>query len=171
MAEEDASEQQTTQFCSVSLFTNTPCREICDLVYLKDCNKSISSHLLSLNISYDEKHLSEGLLICSRIGIFTLVPYFTVCPYHRSSLGLNWKKKASCVYPSHSGKGKGDRPLSYRTSYALVSRGILLPVGSCMFFKKKLSLKKKEALKHNLKSIHVCIFKCFLQLYIIGNFF
>ncbi|XP_062598806.1 uncharacterized protein LOC134260251, partial [Saccostrea cucullata] len=77
--------------------------------------------------------MTEGLLICVRVGIFCLIPYFTVCPYHRSSLGLNWKRKTSCVFPGHTGKCKGDRPISLRTSYALVSRrGIFLHIGSAI---------------------------------------
>ncbi|CAC5400708.1 unnamed protein product [Mytilus coruscus] len=61
------------------------------------------------------------------------MPHFTVCPYHQSSLGLNWKRKTSCVFPGHTGKSKGDRPISYRTSYALISqRGTFLPIGSAI---------------------------------------
>ncbi|CAG2252656.1 unnamed protein product [Mytilus edulis] len=137
MAEEVDISEQTTHLCSLSHFSKTPCSLVSTsenpskLIYLKECKKSVSNHLRSLNISYDENILTEGLLICLRVGIFRLMPHFTVCPYHRSSLGLNWKRKTSCVFPGHTGKSKGDRPISYRTSYALISQGgTFLPIGS-----------------------------------------
>ncbi|CAC5421239.1 unnamed protein product [Mytilus coruscus] len=139
MAEEVDISEQTTHLCSLSHFSKTPCSLVSTsdnpskLIYLKECKKSVSNHLRSLNISYDENILTEGLLICLRVGIFRLMPHFTVCPYHRSSLGLNWKRKTSCVFPGHTGKSKGDRPISYRTSYALISqRGTFLPIGSAI---------------------------------------
>lgn len=156
MAEEVDISEQTTHLCSLSHFSKTPCSHVSTsenaskLIYLKECKKSVSNHLRSLNISYDENILTEGLLICLRVGIFRLMPHFTVCPYHRSSLGLNWKRKTSCVFPGHTGKSKGDRPISYRTSYALISQGgTFLPIGSGRLF---------QSFRNNYILINSCIF-------------
>ncbi|CAG2218847.1 unnamed protein product [Mytilus edulis] len=64
----------------------------------------------------------------------------TVCPYHRYSLGINWKASKKCTFPLHVGKQqpqKGVTPLMSKT--ILNKFGCLQPVGSgiCNGCKKK----------------------------------
>ncbi|XP_071180486.1 uncharacterized protein [Mytilus edulis] len=103
------------------------------MVYIKDCQKNILSHLRSLNLSQYSESLTEGQLICHRVGIFNSSPFLSVCPSHRFSLGLCWRKRTLCALPSHTGKCKADRTVTPTVSHGILSqKGLLIPVGSVL---------------------------------------
>lgn len=107
------------------------------------CKKDISAHKLSFTFSGPE---TEVELILSRAGIFTYpddVETWTVCPYHRSKLGLGWTHgcNTACRIPveiSKHSKSKGKLPKAERgigkadSLLILHTTGVLVPVGSGM---------------------------------------
>ena len=113
-------------------------------VPLLSCVKDIESHksLWSFTCA-----TSEQELILLRVGIFTTqqgVSNLSICPFHRSELGIGWQRSSNtCRVPNeiahHSqGKGntmsvKGDRGVERELSKVIFERtGILVPVGSGM---------------------------------------
>ncbi|XP_076071522.1 uncharacterized protein LOC143042897 [Mytilus galloprovincialis] len=125
--------------CSFSVFTDTKCGLASHFPtdntrdYIKDCHKNILSHLRSLNLSQYSESLTEGQLICHRVGIFNSSPFLSVCPSHRFSLGLCWRKRTLCALPSHTGKCKADRTVTPTVSRGILSqKGLLIPVGSVL---------------------------------------
>lgn len=100
------------------------------LVYVKNCRRNIKNHLKSCNIG---DIASEGHLICYRAGVFSLFGDYTICPFHRYSLGIRWKKKSSCSHPSHSTTAKAEvgRSITLSMSRHLHTvYGIIVPIGS-----------------------------------------
>ena len=89
----------------------------------------------------------EQELTLLKAGIFTAqqdVSNLSICPFHRSELGIRWRRSSNtCRVPNeiayHSqGKGniksvKGDRGVGKEISKVIFERtGILVPVGSGM---------------------------------------
>lgn len=100
------------------------------LVYVKNCRRNIKNHLKSCNIG---DIASEGHLICYRAGVFSLFGDYTICPFHRYSLGIRWKKKSSCSHPSHSTTAKAEvgRSITLSMSRHLHTLyGYIVPIGS-----------------------------------------
>jgi hypothetical protein len=134
--------------CSFNSIVGTTCsfdrrskNKSIDIVPLFTCKKDIASHRSIWSFSGVE---SEDELILCRAGIFYAHPKdesaLTVCPYHRSELGIGWRKSYnSCSVPeelAHHRLGKtktvkGDRGIGKEVSKVILQRtGVLIPVGS-----------------------------------------
>ena len=105
---------------------------------LLSCGKSISADAKSVGVTKVE---SEIDLILARASIFTApcdILGMTICPAHRSSLGIVWRR-GSKRYPfpetlSSHAKGKSpkaDRDINKALSKTILrGTGIFVPVGS-----------------------------------------
>ena len=113
-------------------------------VPLLSCVRDIESHKSLWSFT---GVTGEQELILLRAAIFTTqqdVSNLTICPFHRSELGIGWRRSCNtCRVPNeithHShGKGntksvKGDRGVGREISKLIFERtGILVPVGSGM---------------------------------------
>ena len=112
-----------------------------EIVPLLACSKPTDNHRRGLGISGT---VDEVDLILSRAAIFTRpqnINSMTICPLHRSKLGLGWTKGSNtkCRVPSEvSQHGKGrkkwpkcDRGIDKDDSKLILKKtGIFLPVGS-----------------------------------------
>lgn len=122
----------------------------------RDQSKSVNEEPLLSCVKDIESHKSlwsftgvtgEQELILLRAAIFTRqqdVSNLTICPFHRSELGIGWRRSSNtCRVPNeiahHSqGKGntksvKGDRGIGREISKLIFERtGIFVPVGSGM---------------------------------------
>nr|XP_034337889.1 uncharacterized protein LOC117692821 [Crassostrea gigas] len=123
-------------------------RNDCEVRRLSDCNRPIFNHLRQFSINSADI-TSEGQLIAFRCGLFdTDLSSFTVCPFHRDSLGLAWQQRVKCQYPFHEGKAKPYRSFSLRMSRLVFSSlSTLVPVGSGI-------CRKCIDLVHNLPDNH-----------------
>ena len=108
------------------------------IVPLLSCGKNISVHAQSVAVTDVE---SEIELILARASIFTTpddISKMTICPAHRSSLGIGWRRGSErCRVPetlSNHGHGKSrkaDRGINKALSKTILKRsGIFIPVGS-----------------------------------------
>lgn len=126
--------------CSFAAFTQTQCGispyyPENDIILLKNCHRSVQTHLSALHLNDIEKELdNECKLICRRVGIFAELGNYTVCPFHRYSLGIYWRPASRCSHPSHTGKGKAEgnrQGVSVAASHHLLNTyGCVIPVGS-----------------------------------------
>lgn len=111
-----------------------------EMVPLLSCNRDISRHKLAFSIIGIE---NEVELLLARASIFLPprnVETWTICPQHRASLGVNWKRSsAKCSIPVNlsmhdinpAKKPKAERGLSKSGSQTVLKEtGIFLPVGS-----------------------------------------
>lgn len=118
-----------------------------NVVALVSCDKDISGHKSFLSIT-DVNSEKELLLV--RAGIFSPpsdIQTLTICPFHRSSLGIGWNRGAqTCRVPqaiSHHGERgrklpKAERGLSKAGSQKILERtGDFVPVGSGTFLPKQ----------------------------------
>ena len=109
-------------------------------VLLSECDKDVTCHLKSMKVS--EPNASEEVdLILSRAGVYdfkgtrTLKRNLIICPSHRGSLGINWRRNsAKCSVPRELSKHtprKGDRGLNWHQVRIIYMKcGIHIPVGS-----------------------------------------
>ena len=109
------------------------------VVPLSSCQKNILGHTRSVGVSDIS---SEVELILARASIFSPprdISSWTICPSHRSSLGIGWRRGAhrSRVPPGlskHASRGKtrkADRGISKSESKAILKQtGVFVPVGS-----------------------------------------
>ena len=114
-----------------------------NIIPLLSCKRDISGHKKSVGISDVE---SEVELILARASIFSLpsdVFELTVCPSHRYSLGIGWRRGSQrCRVPEslckHAKEGrprKADRGLSKALSGTILRRtGVFVAPGSGMYF-------------------------------------
>ena len=133
--------------CSFKTIVGSPCsydrrdksKRITE-VPLLSCNKDIENHKSLWSFAGVN---GEPELILLRAGIFNTqqdVSAFTICPFHRSGLGIGWRKSSStCKVPheiAYHSKGKtskGDRGVGREISNVIFQKtGILVPVGSGM---------------------------------------
>ena len=116
-------------------------------VPLLSCNRDITAHKSALSIVGVENEID---LLLARASIYAPpknIENWTICPQHRASLGVSWKRSSSkCAIPAsfakhntRSGKkpkaGRGLGKLGSET--VLKETGIFLPVGtgrSILFF-------------------------------------
>ena len=99
-----------------------------DIVPLSSCNKDVSGHTCSVGIT--DVHSEVGLVLV-HASIFALphnISTGTICPAHRSSLGIGWRRGANrCRVPpglsEHTAKGKARK--ADRGIGKLESRAIL----------------------------------------------
>ena len=110
-----------------------------DVVPLSSCNKDVTGHTRSVGIT--DVH-SEVELVLARASIFAPphdISTWTICPAHRSSLGIGWRRGANrCRVPpglsEHTAKGrtrKADRGIAKSESRAILRQtGVFVPVGS-----------------------------------------
>ena len=112
-------------------------------VKLFDCKKPITSHLKRIGLKCGTRKdfaadiLSEGHLICLRMGNFIFNGNLTVCPSHREKLGIHWRQPLTCQYPLHSGKMKPFSPVNTEMSETLLyDQGVLIPVGAGKYFQR-----------------------------------
>ena len=134
--------------CSFNVLVGSPCSydrrdksKVIAEVPLLSCNKDIESHKSTWSFAGVQ---SESQLILVRAGIFYINPKdvnaLTICPFHRSELGIGWRRSSSsCKVPTqiaHHGKGKGvkgDRGVGREISKVIFQKtGVLVPVGSGM---------------------------------------
>ena len=137
--------------CSFKEIVGSPCShdrrdhtKLVNEVPLLSCVKDIESHKSLWSFT---GVTGEQELILLRAGIFTAqhdVSNLSICPLHRSELGIGWRRSSNtCRVPDeiahHSqGKGntksvKGDRGVGREISKVIFERtGILVPVGSGM---------------------------------------
>ena len=135
--------------CSFKAIVGSPCShdgrdhsKLVNEVPLLSCVKDIESHKSLWSFT---GVTGEQELILLRAGIFTAqqdVSNQSICPFHRSELGIGWRRSSNtCSVPNeiayHSqGKGniksvKGDRGVGREISKVIFERtGILVPVGS-----------------------------------------
>jgi hypothetical protein len=130
--------------CSFKKLTGGVCssdkrygREV--IIPLASCERDISRHTHSVGISDVQ---SEVELILARASVFSFpkdISTWTICPAHRSSLGIGWRRGANrCRVPQglsiHASKGKtrkASRGIG-KTDYKTISRrtGVFVPVSS-----------------------------------------
>jgi len=107
-------------------------------VSLISCERDITGHKSSLAIHDVDNEID---LILARSSIYSRprnITQMIICPAHRSSLGMGWKRdSANCRVPEmlsnhHDGKRpKADRGLSKAGSWMVLKEsGIFLPVGT-----------------------------------------
>ena len=109
-------------------------------VPLTSCTKDITGHIRAMGINDVD---SEVNLILARASIFACPPdlkKMTICPSHRSSLGIGWRRGSQrCRVPadlaSHKQPGrstrKADRGINKSLSKTILRRtGIFIPAGS-----------------------------------------
>ena len=105
---------------------------------LLSCGKNISAHAQSVGVADVE---SEIELILARASMFTTpddISKMTICPAHRSSLGIGWRRGSQrCRVPEalsshgHGKSRKADRGINKALSKTILKRtGIFIPVGS-----------------------------------------
>ena len=110
------------------------------VIPLSLCDKDIKSHMKSLQFSGVS---TEADLILARCGIFERTESFskmTICPFHRSSLGIGWRRtsKLCCVPRTASSHSKetdkapqAERGINLVNSMKLLElTKELIPVGS-----------------------------------------
>jgi len=108
---------------------------------LLSCGKKISAHAQSVDVTDVE---SEIDLILARASMFTApddISRMTICPAHRSSLGIGWRRGSQrCRVPEtlsshkHGKPRKADRGINKALSKTILKRtGIFIPVGSGKF--------------------------------------
>jgi len=123
-----------------------------EMVPLLSCDWDISRHKSAFSVVGIE---NEVELLLARVSIFTPprnVENWTICPHHRASLGVSWKRSSHrCSIPIslsmhsvHSGKKPNvERGLSKSgLQFVLKESGIFPPVGageSIIFQKLKIS--------------------------------
>lgn len=128
---------------------NSPCGSFGSdsiILPLVKCDEDMSSHLISLGVSWKrgrrsiDKTVLEQDLILNRAGHFRIdekqIGNMTICPKHRRELTLDWsgRKSRTCSYPSHRGQRKQMR--TARRVNALMSAEIFalhqicIPIGS-----------------------------------------
>ena len=100
---------------------------------LHELDSLTSTHLKKFSLTND--NLREGQLIAARVGLFIEDEwkFLTVCSHHRNTLGIGWKQqqRSSCHYPSHVGKGKPERCVSFAVSTDVKMKfGVVLPIGT-----------------------------------------
>ncbi|CAG2196656.1 unnamed protein product [Mytilus edulis] len=143
-----ATSTDTSLVCSFSAFTNTKCGltpyfpKETEVLLLKYCQRNLKSHLSSYFINDDIS--TECNLICHRVGIFAKIGSYSVCPYHKYSLGVCWKRRSKCTHPEHTGKGKAEgnrQGVTVAASLHLLQKfGCVVPVGSGLCVKCRKSL-------------------------------
>ena len=112
-----------------------------EVIPLLHCNREIAGHKSTWE-NADVETVVE--LILARASMFTLpknVAQLTICPYHRSSLVIGWRRGSQrCQIPrdlsnhSHDRKWpKGERGLGkLRSKFVYQKTGVFVPVGSGM---------------------------------------
>ena len=103
------------------------------------CERDISRHISSVGVNDVQ---SEVELILARASVFSYpsdISTWTICPAHRSSLGIGWRRGANrCRVPpgisGHATKGKkkkADRGIGKHDSRQILrGTGVFVPVGS-----------------------------------------
>ena len=137
--------------CSIRTIVGSPCShdrrdhgKLVNEVPLLSCVKDIESHKSLWSFT---GVTGEQEIILLRAGIFTTqqdVSKLSICPFHRSELGIGWRRRSNTcrvpneIAPHSQGKGnaksaKGDRGVGREISKVIFERtGILVPVGSGM---------------------------------------
>ena len=123
------------------------------VIPLTSCEKDITNHIRSVGVSDIQ---SEIELICARASIFKIprnISSWTICPAHRSSLGIGWRRGANrCWVPGgisvHGSKGKprkANRGIGMTESKAILKRtGVFIPknhailIAKAMFWSRKI---------------------------------
>ena len=121
------------------------------VIPLSSCKKDITNHIRSVGVRDIE---TEFELILARASIFKIprdIASWTICPAHRSSLGIGWRRGTNrCRVPEgiseHASKGKNrkaNRGISVAECKIILKRtGVFVPVGSgkCAPFSHPISL-------------------------------
>ena len=129
--------------CSFAIQCNSSCGISCrnpnvmEFVPLTSCQKDIKCHVKQLDVG--QKNVSsEKDLILARVGMFAETGnVMTICPRHRSELGLNWKRTraSKCAHPLRGlRKGKPEQGANLQMSKEIMEIWkVLVPVGSGMY--------------------------------------
>ena len=112
-----------------------------EVIPLLHCNQEIAGHKSTWKTADVE---TEVELILARASIFNFpenIAQLTICPYHRSSLGIGWRSGSQrCQIPrdlsNHNDERKwprGERGLGkIGSDFVYQKTGVLVPVGSGM---------------------------------------
>ena len=108
-----------------------------EFVPVTSCKKDIKSHLKQLNVT-QKNVASEKDLILARVGSFGEDGKdMTICPKHRSELGILWRptKARRCAHPIHGiKKAKPERGANLQMSKEIMENwNVLVPVGLGMY--------------------------------------
>ena len=109
-----------------------------DTVPLSSCDRGIGEYVRSVGIS-DISSEVDLILTCASTFSFPIkISACTVCPAHRSSLGIGWRMGANrCRVPAglakHTNKRKADRGIGKKESKEILRyTGVFVPAGSGM---------------------------------------
>jgi len=118
-------------------------RKETNVIPLLSCKREISGHTKSVGIIDID---TEVELILARASIFSLpsdISELTVCPSHRYSLGIGWRRGTQrcrvladlCKHAKGGKPRKADRGISKALSRTILHRtGIFVAAGSGMWF-------------------------------------
>jgi hypothetical protein len=114
------------------------------IIPLLSCVLDISGHKQALGINDID---SEVELVLARASMFSMpenITEITICPAHRSLLGIGWRRGSQrCRVPqemSHHGKAankwpKADRVIGKEMSKTILKKtGVFVPVGSGRYY-------------------------------------
>ena len=107
------------------------------LFNISELDKAMKPHLVKLKLKhkYDDcSSFTEKLLIENRLGK-QFLNTDQICPYHRFTLGVEWRTKSSCQHPDHiQTKGKNSpstRAVPITKLYKFMkARNITIPIGT-----------------------------------------
>ncbi|CAH3145827.1 unnamed protein product [Porites evermanni] len=108
------------------------------LIPLNSCADGIKEHLRDVNVS-QSCVVSEKKLILACVGLFEDDDGrdFTICPKHRTVLGVRFRPSTKCQHPLHGNrKGKGDRGVNLKTAKEIKEKwNTVVPVcaGICRY--------------------------------------
>ena len=107
------------------------------LFHISELDKNMKPHLVKLKLKheYDDcSSFTEKVLIENRLGK-EFLNTDQICPYHRFTLGVEWRPKSSCQHPDHvQTKGKKSPctravPIAKLNKF-MKARNITIPIGT-----------------------------------------
>ena len=109
-----------------------------DTVPLSSCGRCIGEYVRSVGISDISSEVELILARASTFSFASKISTWTVCPAHRSRLGIGWRRGANrCRVPAglakHTNKRKADRGIGKKESTEILRyTGVFVQAGSGM---------------------------------------
>ena len=109
-----------------------------DTLSLSSCDRCIGEYVRSVGISDISSDVELILARASTFSFPSKISTWTVCPAHRSGLGIGWRRGAHrCQVPAglakHTNKRKADRGIGKKESKEILRyKGVFVPAGSGM---------------------------------------
>lgn len=103
---------------------------------LLSCDKEVKSHLRNVKVSQASVS-SEKDLILARAGLFDEAgDDLTICPKHRSKMGLFWRPSRKCQHPLHCNRNnKPERGANLQISKEIMLKWkVLVPIGAGIIY-------------------------------------